>query len=507
MAGTVQRLAEWGSSLLIDDIPAGVLDLARAQRRSVLGGVAASAEDGACRRVLAGLSADRPDDALYAAAVRSIALDFDDYLCFGHTGHSSVLVPLALAEEASPSGADLLVAQIAASEIEARLGGACLIGPLNGQMWSFIHAAGAALAAGRILGLDSLRLAHALAIALYQPPRPSAPGFMGPDSKLLTAAEPIVMGVRAARLAAGGVTGPLDVLDDRHGFFRTFSYAPLVGMLDRLGDAWTLQTLCVKEYPGCAYVDTIVDALLEMERPDPTDVERVEVHAGVLTCGMDALSETSPRLVPTPVALNFSVPWNVAIVLLAGRLTPDEVNEGWLAANADSLRRIAARVTLHHDWSLTRASLRSFAALVPPARVRADLGTRRLLRALGRARRDHPRIPLDVRQVVAAVRESRRDAASLPRDYWDGAGLDAFTMTFPARVVIHARGRALEHRVDVARGGAGHPGRPPATVAAAKLATYGPRLWGPEGTGELDAAIASDEALELGRLMGAGTTA
>ena len=84
------------------------------------------------------------EDAVYAATALSVALDFDDYVSFGHTGHSSVLVPALLAAETGSSGADQLVAQVVANEVEARLGGACLIGPLNGQLWSFIHAAGSA---------------------------------------------------------------------------------------------------------------------------------------------------------------------------------------------------------------------------------------------------------------------------------------------------------------------------------------------------------------------------
>src|SRR5207245_1241247 len=228
------------------------------------------------------------DDAIYGAAALSMALDFDDYVCFGHTGHSGVLVSLLLAASTSSPAAEQLVAQTIANEVEARLGGACLVGPLNGQLWSFIHVAGAALAGGRLLGLDASRMTHALAIALYQAPRATVPGFMAPDSKLLTAAEPTLAGVRAARLAAAGVTGPVDALEHPEGFLSAFADAPLPGMLDGLGDGWATRTLCVKPYPGCAYLDTIVDALLEFGPPPVTAVALVVVvpilHCSVLDC-------------------------------------------------------------------------------------------------------------------------------------------------------------------------------------------------------------------------------
>ncbi|OOK65992.1 mmgE/PrpD family protein [Mycobacterium kansasii] len=209
---TIERLAGWAADLRLEDVPDPVVDLCRAQRRSVFAAMAASTGDVASQRVLAGVetwAGEGPvlvpglprsvafDDALYAAAALSIALDFDDYVCFAHAGHSAVLVPVLLAAETGASAAEQLTAQVAANELEARLGGACLLGPLNGQLWSFVHAAGSAVAAGLLLGLDTGRLAHALALAVYQAPRATVPGFMAPDSKLLTAAEPTLAGIRA----------------------------------------------------------------------------------------------------------------------------------------------------------------------------------------------------------------------------------------------------------------------------------------------------------------------
>src|SRR5512134_3495743 len=98
---TVERIAEWAHG--IDGAPAEVLELCRAQRRSVLAAIAGSMRDRGSKRVLDAIAADAPDgaapligterrvrteDAIYAASALSIALDFDDYLCFGHTGHS-----------------------------------------------------------------------------------------------------------------------------------------------------------------------------------------------------------------------------------------------------------------------------------------------------------------------------------------------------------------------------------------------------------------------------------
>ena len=515
----VEEVAAWAADLPLSAVPDDVLALSRSQRACVLGGVAASAGDGAAGRVVAAVASwagDGPaplagtgrtvsvEDAVYAATAQSVALDFDEYMSFGHTGHSSVLVPVLLAAETGSSGAEQLVAQVVANEVEARLGGACLIGPLNGQLWSFIHAAGAALAAGRLLGLSSERMAHALALSLYQAPRPTVPGFMAPDSKVVTVSEPAGVGLRAARMAAAGVTGPLDALDHPQGFLSAFSYAPLRRLLGGLGEGWATRTLCVKPYPGCAYVDTTLDALLALDVPSVVssvdEVERVEVDASMLTCEMDKWSHeyASPTGEVTPVTINFSVAWNVAIALVAGEVTPRQLSAEWLAANRSQLAALASRVELGHDWELTRTSAESFAGLLPPRAMAADAGLGSLRRGLSRVRGDHPSIVgglSDLRGIGGLVRGGRRGlAAAGGTRFWSPAALDNFRMAFPARVTVVLRdGRRLTDRADVPRGGAGHPIEGPTAVADAKLAAWGPSLWGDDGTKAVADAIATDD--------------
>ena len=518
----VEQIADWAASLTRDAIPDDVVSLARAQRRSVLGAMAASVNDAASRRVLAGVESwasdgpvripgcERPTsiaDGLYAAAALSIALDFDDYACFGHTGHSAVLAPLLVAAETGAGGSEQLVAHVVANEVEARLGGACLVGPLNGQLWSFIHAAGTALAAGRLLGLDRGALAHALALALYQAPRPTVPGFMAPDSKLLTAAEPAMAGLRAARLAAAGVTGPLDALDSPEGFLAAFSYAPIPGLLGGLGEGWATRTLCVKPYPGCAYVDTVVDALLSLDLPPADEVARVEVDASLLTIGMDALSRPYAGAgPPSPVNVNFSVAWNVAITLIAGELTPEQANEEWLHANHEQLASLASTVTLSHDWSMTAAASEQFARLLPPRAIVAGVGRRQLVRALRQVRATHPAMISgvgDLRGASAMLRSPRGLArAGGRRRFWNSNAIDEFAMTFPARVRVFTRGGAvLEAEASVPRGGAGHPTEGPEAISRTKLATWGPQVWGEATTKTIAEAIDADSA-DLWTMLG-----
>src|SRR2546423_8738416 len=213
-------------------------------------------------RPFAAVAPDGPLGDVFANAAASIAHDWDDYLYMGHTGHSSVWAARAFAPD---DGERALVAQVAANEVAGRLGAALLIGPHNGQFWASIHCASGAVAAGVGLGLDGERIAHALAIALYQPPYGLWPGFMGPRTKLLTAAEPAVQGARAAMLAAEGVDGPLGIVEDRRGLLRHLAFTGRPAMLGELGRVWLTDTLAFKPYPGCAYLQPAVDAILRSE--------------------------------------------------------------------------------------------------------------------------------------------------------------------------------------------------------------------------------------------------
>jgi hypothetical protein len=265
-------------------------------------------------------------------------------------------------------------------------------------------------------------------------------------------------------------------------------------MLGGLGDGWATRTLCVKPYPGCAYLDTTVDALLELGPPPAADVDRVVVEASLLTYEMDRMSgpyaSMSPGAVPTPVTINFSVPWNVAVTLVAGELTPTQVSDEWLAGHADELRSVASRVRLQHDWSLTRLTTERFAGLIPFGRVSGEAGLARLATSM-RRRRGGPELRGAHRMVWPppdlTTMRSRRP-------FWDPSSVASFAMTFPARVrVVGKDGSERVAECAQPRGGAGNTVEGPEPVSRAKLGAYGPWLWGDDGTEAIAKAIDADD--------------
>ena len=365
MDAPTQTIAEWSSSLAKSDIPERTARRAGWQWASVIGSIYAGAGHphshalgAAARRsggagpatILPELEEATVESAVWVNAGRSVLLDFDDYLFAGHTGHSAVLVTLALGEALGSSGPDLLAATVAANEAGGRLGAAMLLGPHNGQMWAYIHNIGGAVAAARLLGLDASRTADAIGLALTQPPYPLGATFMGSDGKALTASGPSLDGLRGALLAAEGMRCEVDVLSDPNGFFAKVNENALPGLFSGFGSAWVTDSLSYKIYPGCAYLDTAVDAAHSLLPLDAGRVRSGRIKASLLTSGMEMMS--APYRRPghlREINLNFSAAYSVALTLIAGRLTPAELDPSWWQPRSAEIEDLAERISVDFD--------------------------------------------------------------------------------------------------------------------------------------------------------------
>jgi MmgE/PrpD N-terminal domain len=446
-----EEIGAWAAGLALADVPERALERARIQTASILAGARAGERAAA---PFAAVAPDGPLGEVYAGAAASIAHDWDDYLFMGHTGHSAVWVGRAFAP-GDPERA--LLAQVAGNEVGGRLGAALFLGPHNGQFWSSIHCGSAAVAAGVALGLDAEGVAHALAIALYQPPYGLWPGFMGPDSKL----------------AAEGVTGALDVIEDRRGLLANFSFAPRPAMLGGLGKVWLTDTLAFKPRPGCAYLQAPVELALGLG-VDAADVAGVEVDGGYLTAGMESLGA---RAGLTPIGVTFSAARSIAVALLAGRLTHEELAPEWLAAHAGEVEALAAKVRVRHDWAMTLQTLRGTVEAGASLRD-VPLGAwPRVLRRMRELGMDEASLSRQDLRALAANRDVRRELRRLVSRRGEGgiAGIDtgAMRLAFPARVRVRLRSGGMLEAEGAESGGGGAPLAEQRAVVQAKCAAVG----------------------------------
>jgi 2-methylcitrate dehydratase PrpD len=439
--GATREIAEWSSTLGYDDIPARLHAKSKLQILSVLGGIHAGRHsEGAMSGAEVARSWGGPGEstvfvggdklprhnAIFANTIASVAFDFDDYLCFGHTGHSAVCGSFAYGELEGASGKDVLAAITVGNEVGGRLGGALLLGPQNGQMWSYIHVLEGACVAGRFVGLDSGRMANAIGVAFTQPPYPLMPAFMGPDSKLMIPASTTIDGCRAAELASRGWTGNQSILEDRQGFLRRFNDQNFGWMLTGLGEAWVSDSLCYKVVPGCAYIDTAVDAFTEIcrrfeadngRRPTTDDVDEIHVRCGLLTSGMEGFAQTyrsAERL--EPISINFSVALSFGLILHAGALGPQFLSHKYLDANREGIEAVAAKVHMAHDAEMDKRA--------------GEIGERG---------------SVSVRSLLGGQTLA-------------GQSFEGYVMTFPTEVTLRtATGAEYTELQDIPLGGAGRP--------------------------------------------------
>ncbi|GIX17182.1 MAG: hypothetical protein KatS3mg119_1368 [Rhodothalassiaceae bacterium] len=265
------------------------------------------------------------------------ALDYDDNFDPPKAHATTVLVPaiLALAEELGLGGSHALDAYIVGLQIQGRVGQG--INPYHrNRGWhatATTGAIGAAAACARLLRLDAGRAAHALSIAVSQ-----ASGFMsqfGTMTKPLHAGLAAKAGIIAARLAEGGLTAGLGVLDGPQGMQRLMvgpDFEELRAGLTHIDHGQTMRFetakvgepllilehgFRVKRFPNCGSAHRAMDALLHLIATHgfrAEEVERITVRAPAVH--LNNLMYTDPQ---TGLQAKFSMEYALATLLVRGR--------------------------------------------------------------------------------------------------------------------------------------------------------------------------------------------
>jgi len=348
----------------LDDVPDRVVAFARSQVLSQLGAARAGLAHDLGRRTVRAFGSPTQEDprrAAYVLAALTMCLDFDDTVYAGHVSHSTVNVPIAYAAILGLNGRAFLESIIAANECAARITASATLGHFRGQTAAHAHLAGAVAARLRAEGGSQAQWVDAWGIAFAAPPWALYRAFMGSDAKIFTASVPIGVALDACDAAAAGLRGAPDILEHRDGFLAKFSSVPLPqAVIDGLGERWHTETLSFKVYPGCAYIDAALDCARdlygELGSLVAPDVEEIVVRAPVFTVGMNYRSGPYVKGPDSTVAaLNFSVAYNVAVMLARGALGPADFGDDRIRDSA--VWDLAARVRVEHDPALSRRAL------------------------------------------------------------------------------------------------------------------------------------------------------
>jgi 2-methylcitrate dehydratase len=391
-SGTIEELARWVLAVRADDIPQAAVTQGKLLILDTIGcGYAALAEESA-RAVLATLAdlGGAPRCSVIGAATRTSApnavlvngalvriLDLNDYVNNRKGeigGHPSDNIPVALAagEMCGSRGRDLIAAIVIGYEIFGRAKD--LIERDSG--WDGVTISGlvAPAIAGRLMGLDAPRLAHALALSGARAPTPLAVRH-GAISAAKSFANALVAqnGMQAALLARHGVTGPLDLMESPYGLRPVFSNtAALAALMSPLPADSTIMRANIKVYPCLATGQAVVAAALALNRQVKSrldgDLSRLK-HIRVAMADMPFLrrqKDDPGRIDPrSREAADHSFNFLAAVALLDGEFGLAQFdNERW---NDPRVRAVMARLEIAVDGELNARSPGSF-----PCRIEAN---------------------------------------------------------------------------------------------------------------------------------------
>lgn len=274
---------------------------------------------GRCRLVPSGRVGTARTAALINGAA-SHTVEFDDIFREGlyHPGVVVIPAALALAEETDASGELFLRAVIAGYEVSNRI--AAAVNPAHYDFWhttATIGFFGGTAASAVILGLSAAQSAHALASAgtmaagLQQAFRAEA------MSKPIHAGRAAEGGVLAARMAAAGITGALDILEGAAGFGAAMSRnVDWAGAVAGLGSDWTIERTTQKNHAACGHVHAAVDAVRQIVTENGLTVGDIKsIEVGSYAKSLEICGNADPK---TAFEAKFSLAYCVGAVVATG---------------------------------------------------------------------------------------------------------------------------------------------------------------------------------------------
>ena len=258
-------------------------------------------------------------DAPIANGQAGHVLDYDDTHMGGtllHASSPTLAALFALAERELMTGAEFLLAYAVGFEAGVRTGQSAPGHHKGGwHLTGTLGSIAAGVAAGKLLGLDGKRLAHAMAIAATQ-----SAGMQqnrGTMCKSFHAGKAASSGVLAALLAERGFDGSLEIIEGKRGYCRIYSdVAAPQALTDELGSRWEITRNGHKPYACGVVLHPVIDAMIAIRSQANIDcarVEAIDVRVNPLVISITGVEEPA-----TGLQSKFSVYHSAAVALIDG---------------------------------------------------------------------------------------------------------------------------------------------------------------------------------------------
>ncbi len=337
---------EMAATLMIDTVGvaagAAGMEAGRIARDHAFAFHAAGTPDHAASLWFDGRRASVPG-AAFAVATQIDNLDAHDGLNLtkGHIGCAVVPALFAFAE-AQPAlrARDALAALVMSYELAARAGVALHATVSDYHTSGAWNALGVAALGCRLRGASGAQLRQAFGIAEYHGPRSQmmreiATPTMLHDGSGMGA----LVGAMAALMAQEGFTGAPAL---------TVESDAVAGHWQDLGEVWTIEQNYIKPYPVCRWAHAALDGLAQLMRDHgfgAGDVAGIEVNTFAEAAAL------FPGMPETTSQAQYSLAFALAVLLVRGRIGPQEISGGGLrdAQVAAVLARITVRQEARHS--------------------------------------------------------------------------------------------------------------------------------------------------------------
>lgn len=357
-----QTLAAFAAGLKYEDIPAPVIERARACIADTIAACTFGAQL-PWSRIVIDLATEnsatgeasilgtphkiRPPYAALANGATAHAFELDS-MCQpsvgAHPGAGLAVPGLAVAQTQRNSGRELITAFVAGAEVMYRIGDAAHHSSerIGFHAPGLLGVFGGAITAGLLMKLDTERLTHALGIAGSLTAGILEFSKSGGMVKRLHLGRAAEGAVNAAALARNGFTGPSQVIEGKYGFLNVFcSDADITKLTAGFGETWHTLKTTLKCYAchSTAHVPVTAALALKAKGISPDEIDTIVVSGSEKMCSHHDISE--PQDMTTARS---SAPFSVAMAFYRDPRDPGVFNDA--ALNDPAIRALTRKVRL-----------------------------------------------------------------------------------------------------------------------------------------------------------------
>jgi len=354
MEGFTRSISDWIARTRYEDLPASVVDAVEVYITDhfgcVLGGTVKESsriiadlattwgpEEGRCTVVGREMRTSAPLAALINGTTgHALELDDDHREGTEHCGVAVIPAAFATAEQEARNGRDLILATALGYEMMIRVSEA----HLGKSYWRGFHPTGicgtigAAVAAGKLLGLDTDRMVSAIGMAASQSAGLQTYRTNGAWNKRFHAGHAAMAGVISAYLAARDFRGPSESFVSPEGWLQAYAYNNEYDanrITGRLGEKWDLLENGIKVHACCRFSGPIIDATLELAQQEalrPEQIAEIVVAMAAYPMTRTLIEPRERKYNPTSVVdAQFSAPFAAAVAIVKGRAFVEEFSE------------------------------------------------------------------------------------------------------------------------------------------------------------------------------------